>query len=194
MKRLLLVTSAIVLMAVPYVARAQGMDGPYDSWTGWYAGLELGLNHNSYDGYGASNSMTTTLEGGYDYRANMHLVVGGDLYSEWNSDTNHNLDAFPNLNVNYGSRSYGADFLFGFPVNNFLPYIKLGYGHVSISGDLNGSNNSMRYGLGAIWRINPSSGVLLQYMYQKASIPNTLGNGDFKNGNLTVGYNWYFNY
>jgi outer membrane autotransporter protein len=72
--------------------------------------------------------------------------------------------------------------------------VKLGYGHVSVTGDLYGSDNSVRYGLGVIWRIDPHSGLILQYMYQKASIPNVLGNGDFKNNNLTVGYNWFFNY
>lgn len=194
MKRLLLLSSAIVLMATPFLARAQGGDPPFDAWTGWRAGFELGVNRNSYDGYGSSNTLTTGLEAGYDYRVNWHLVVGGDLYSDWNSDTNHSIDAFPGLNINYGSRGYGADFLAGFPLYNFLPYVKLGYGHVSVTGDLYGSDNSTRYGLGVIWRIDPHSGLILQYMYQKANIPNALGNGDFKNGNLTVGYNWFFNY
>ncbi len=194
MKRLLLLSSALVFMATPFLARAQGADPPFDAWTGWRAGIQLGVNRNSYDGFGSSNSMTTTLEGGYDYRVDWHLVVGGELYSEWNSDTSHSVNAFPGSNANFGSRAYGVDFLAGFPVSNFLPYIKLGYGHVSITGDLSGSTNSMRYGIGAMWRIAPNSGVVFQYMYQKASIPSPFGNADLKNGNFTIGYNWFFNY
>lgn len=194
MKRLLLLSSAIVLMATPYLARAQGADPSSDAWTGWRAGIQLGVNRNSYDGFGSSNSLTTTLEGGYDYRVNWHLVIGGSLYSDWNSDTSHTVNAFPGSNANFGSRSYGVDFLAGFPVNNFLPFVKVGYGHVSITGDLSGSTDSARYGAGVMWRFNPSSALVFQYTYQKASIPGPFGNADLKNVNLTVGYNWFFNY
>ncbi len=194
MKRLLLVSCAAALAMMPLFAHAQGSSGSFDSWTGWRAGIELGLSHNSYDGYASANTFATGMELGYDYQLNQHLVLGGNLFSEWNNDTSHKLSSFPALNVNYGSRAYGVDGLIGFPVNNFLPYVKLGYGHVSITGDLNGSDKSMRYGVGVFMRIDPHSALVVQYMYQKASIPNALGNGDFKNGNLTVGYNWFFNF
>ncbi len=192
MKRLLLVSCAAALVMTPLFARAQD-SGSFNRWTGWRAGLQLGMNSNSYDGYESSSTFTTGMEIGYDFRLNRHLVLGGNLYSEWNNDTNHKLSSFPVLNVNYGSRAYGVDGLIGFPVNNFLPYVKLGYGHVSITGDLYGSDNSMRYGVGLFMRLDSHSALAVQYMYQKASIPNVMGNGDFKNGNLTVGYNWFFN-
>ena len=194
MKRLLLISGAIVLMTTPYLARAQGSDPSFDAWTGWRAGIQLGVNRNSYDGFSSSNTLTTSLEGGYDYRVNWNLVIGGDLYREWNSDSGHTVNAFPGTNANFGSRSYGVDFLAGFPVNNFLPYVKVGYGHVSLSGDLSGSTSSARYGIGMMWRINPQSALVFQYMYQKVSIPSPFGNADLKNVNLTVGYNWFFNF
>jgi len=181
-------------MAVPYMAQAQGSDPSFDAWTGWHAGIQLGVNDNSYNGFGSSNSLTTTLEGGYDYRINWNLVIGGELYSDWNSDTSHSVNSFPGSNANFGSRSYGVDFLAGFPVNNFLPYVKVGYGHVSITGDLSGSTSSARYGAGVMWRIAPNSALMFQYMYQNASIRGPFGNANFKNVNLTVGYNWFFNY
>ena len=193
MKRSLLLTCAGVLACLPLMAQAQDSN-PYDGWTGWHAGIQLGVNHNSYDGFGSSNAMTTTLEGGYEYRAGLHLVLGGSLFSDWNSDTSHDVRGFPGVSANFGSHVYGVDFMAGFPVNNFLPFVKLGYGHVSLSGDLSGSDNSARYGAGVIWRLDPNSGVVFQYMYQKATIPNAASNGDFKNGNLTVGYDWFFSY
>jgi hypothetical protein len=82
MKRLLLLSYAIALMAMPFLAHAQGGDPAFDAWTGWRAGIELGVNRNSYDGYGSSSTLTTGLEAGYNYRVNWHLVVGGDLYSD----------------------------------------------------------------------------------------------------------------
>ena len=194
MRRLLLAASAIVLVATPYMARAQGSDPSVDAWTGWRAGIQLGVNHNSYDGFGSSSSLATILEGGYDYRVNWHLVVGGDFYSDWNSNTSHSVDAYPGASANFGSQSYGVDFLAGFPVYNFLPYVKVGYGHVSITGDLSGSTSNARYGAGVMWRINPHSALVFQYMYQNASIPSPFSNANFKNVNLTVGYDWFFNY
>lgn len=174
-------------------AQAAGFEHDIYGWTGWYVGAQLGVNSNSYDGFGSSSALAQELTGGYNYRLNSNLVIGGSLYATWNTDTDHSVNSMPGYSANYGSRGFGAEFMAGFAVGSFLPYLKVGYGHLSISGNLSGSASSARYGAGVMWRVTGNSGVLLQYMYQKVNIPNSLGNGDFKNGNLTLGYNWFFN-
>ncbi|MGA7966619.1 MAG: porin family protein [Gammaproteobacteria bacterium] len=183
---------ALAMVLVPATAHAGGFEHSVNGWTGWYAGVQLGVNSNSYNGFGSSSAFAQELTGGYTYQVNSNLVLGGDLYTVWNTDTDHSVDSMPGYNANYGSRGLGAEFLAGFAVDNFLPYFKVGYGHLNISGNLSGSANGARYGAGVMWRITANSGVLLQYTYQKVSIPNNLSNGDFKNSNIMLGYNWYF--
>lgn len=194
MQRLLLSLGgfALAMALVPATAQAGGFEHSVNGWTGWYAGVQLGVNSNSYNGFGSSSAFAQELTGGYNYQVNSNLVLGGDLYTVWNTDTGHSVDSVPGYSANYGSRGVGAEFLAGFAVDNFLPYLKVGYGHLNISGNLSGSASSARYGAGVMWRISANSGLLLQYTYQKANIPNTLGNGDFKNSNITLGYNWFF--
>lgn len=193
--RYLLVLPAVaVLVAAPVLATAQESED-VNAWSGWRAGIELGINHNAYDGFQSSNAFEQTLEFGYDYRINYQLVVGGDVYGDWSSNTSHAVNSSPGSNADFGSRGYGVDGLLGFPVNNFMPYVKLGYGQVSLTGDWSGSDTGIRYGAGLIWRLDVHSGLLVQFTYQKVSIPGNPGNpgnGDFKNTNLTVGYNWFF--
>jgi len=193
-KQLLLVSCAAALAMTPLVAHAQGSNGSFDSWTGLRAGVELGMNHNTYNGFDSSNAFMQTLELGYDYQLNDHVVVGGDVYGDWTSNTSHAVHSFPGANADFGYKGYGVDGLLGSPVGNFLPYVKLGYGRIDLSGDLSGSDNGLRYGAGLMWRLDTNSVLLFQLTYQKVSISGNPGNGDFKNTNLTVGYNWFFNF
>lgn len=193
-KRLLLASCAAALAMAPIFASAQGSDGSIDNWTGWRAGVELGMNHNAYNGFDSSSAFMQTLELGYDYQLNDNVVVGGDVYGDWTSNTSHAVHSFPGSNADFGYRGYGVDGLVGFAANNFLPYLKLGYGRVNLSGDLSGGDNGLRYGAGLMWRLDTNSVLLVQLTYQKVNIPGNTGNGDFKNTNLTIGYNWFFNY
>ncbi len=188
----LLGTLALTLILSPAMAKAAGFEPGVGSWTGWYVGFHIGTNRNAYDGFGSANTLTQELTGGYNFQLNPKLVLGADLYSDWNTDTNHSVNALPGVSANYGSRGLGMEFMAGFPVGNFLPYVKAGYGQLSISGNLSGTANGARYGAGLIWRINTYSGLVLQYTYQKVNISNSLGNGDYSNSDITVGYNWFF--
>lgn len=194
MRRLVLLPGvlALALTLTPGAARAADYGNSVEGWTGWYIGLQLGTNRNSYDGFGTDNAFSQELTGGYNYQINSYFVVGADLYTDWNSDTSHSVNSSPGVSADFGSRGFGAEAMAGFVVRNFLPYVKVGYGRLSLSGDLSGQDNSARFGAGFLWRINSNSGLLLQYTYQKVNIPNIQGNGDFKNSNIMVGYNWYF--
>jgi len=174
------------------MAQDAGYESSAAAWTGWYAGLQLGLNRNSYDGFGSDSAFAQELIGGYNYQFGSNLVVGGDLYTDWNSDTGHSVNSSPGVSADYGSTGFGGEFMAGFSVSNFLPYVKVGYGRLKLSGNLSGTDTTVRYGAGVMWRINSNSGLVLQYMYQKANFPSSQGNGDFKNSNLMVGYNWFF--
>lgn len=178
---------------IPGVSLAAGFDdGAVEAWTGWYAGLQLGINRNSYDGFGSDTAFSQELTGGYNYEFDSNLVIGGDLYTDWNSNTGHSVNSSPGVSADYGSTGFGAEFLAGFSVRNFLPYVKVGYGRLKLSGNLSGNDTTARLGAGVIWRINSNSGLVFQYMYQKANFPSGQGNGDFKNSNFMAGYYWYF--
>lgn len=194
MRRLTVIAGFAIWTMVFTSVSAQAADFGQGSsnWAGWYAGVRLGINHNSYDGFGSRNAFAIGFAAGYNYQLNPNLVIGGDLYSVWNSDISHTVNSLPGVNANFGSRTLGADFMAGFPAGDFLPYLKLGYGHVQISGDLNGSANGARYSAGIMWRITPYSALALQYTYQKVNIGNIQGNGDFRNSDIAVGYNWFF--
>lgn len=194
MRRLSFFAGLTIGIAFFTSAPAQAADFGQNSqyWTGWYAGVRLGINHNAYDGFGSRNAFAIGFTVGYNYQLNSDLVIGGDLYSIWNSDTGHKVNSLPGVNANFGSRTLGADFIAGFPVGDFLPYLKLGYGRVQISGDLNGSANGTRYSAGIMWHVNPYSALTLQYTYQKVTIGNIQGNGDFRNSDIAIGYNWFF--
>lgn len=194
MRRFALLPGILVLALIlaPAAAQAAGFENSMEGWTGWYIGFQLGTNRNSYDGFGTDNALAEELTGGYNYQINSNFVVGADLYTDWNSETNHSVNSSPGVSADFGSRGYGAEGMVGLAVSNFLPYVKVGYGRVSLSGNLSGNDNAARYGVGVLWRINSNSGLVLQYIYQKASISNNQGNGDLKNSNIMVGYNWYF--
>lgn len=91
-----------------------------------------------------------------------------------------------------GSNAYGIDGLIGFPVglaNNLMPYIKVGYGHLDVTGDnVSGSDNHLRYGAGLEWMLGDSLGLTFQYTYAKYGDDV----GDWKNSNFVVGVNFHF--
>lgn len=191
-RRSLFAAMLVAFTAMPVLAIAQQPPDSASPWTGWRAGLQLGINHNVYDGFGSSNTLLETLEVGYDYQVNSSLVLGGDFYSDWNNDNSHSVNSMPGVSADFGSHAYGIEGLVGVPVQNLLPYVKVGYGNIGMSGNFTGSDNSPRYGLGVMWLLNSDSAVLVQYMYQKGNIPNSQGNGDIRNRNLTIGYDWFF--
>lgn len=187
MKTATFVMTASVLAAVPALACARaGVDADAYQWAGPYVGAQLGLNQSSAYDLGSRDSLTGGILGGYNFAVPTNstaapFIVGGDAFAEFNSQSTHNHS------VDYGSNAFGVDFKAGYPLGaerNFLPYVKVGIGDLSATGDLGGSSTSARVGLGAEYRIRPHLALNGQWMHQDA--------GHITNNNFTVGVNYEF--
>ena len=185
MKRPLYWTALAGLFLLPAGALAAG------PWTGGYVGFEAGINRNQTDHYSAENALTLGIDGGYDYQLSRHLVAGGGLFFNDNAKRNHSFDICPPCGSrDYGSRVYGIDGMIGFPVGmtgGFMPYLKLGYGHMEGTGDASGSDSAWRFGAGLQWRATMPVSVSVQYVHAR------YGNSDnWENNNFTLGVTYHF--
>ncbi|MGH8273528.1 MAG: porin family protein [Gammaproteobacteria bacterium] len=163
-------------------------------WTGPYVGIQAGLNRTSVDGFSSANAFTVGIHVGYDAQLSEHFVVGGDVFYEWNQNKDHStcISGAGCGSFNFGSNVYGVEGKIGFPLGlagNFMPYVKLGYSHLDVTGDnVSGSDNALRYGVGVEWMLGESTGLTFQYMRGKYG--DDVGN--WKNNNFTVGVNFHF--
>lgn len=178
--------AAAILVCTPAIALAT--TPTVTTWSGFYAGGFLGVNNAKSDNTGSANAATFGLLGGYDYRFSRPVVLGADVFYEDNRPTNHSS---PIGTVSYGSRIWGVDAQAGYVLGNanqWLPYLKIGYGRGQGTRDLSGSSSGLRYGIGIEWRLYRHLGITFQYMRQK------LGSADdnLTNDNLTVGADWHF--
>lgn len=159
------------------------------SWTGPYVGADIGINRTRVDQFGAENALTLGLNGGYNYQLSQLLVVGGDIFYEYNRQKDHDFQS--GRAAHFGSNVYGVAGLVGFPVGMvgaFMPYIKLGYGHLQGTGDASGSDNAWRVGAGLAWRLGLPVSVSIEYMHAEYGG----GSGNWKNENLTLGVSYHF--
>lgn len=185
MKRSFLLTTLSGLLLVPAVALAAG---PY-SWTGPYVGAESGINRTQTDDFSSRNTLTLGVKGGYNYQVSEHFVVGGDVFYNFNKKTDHSF--VYGGTANFGSNVYGIDGLVGFPVGEngaFMPYVKLGYGHLEATGDASGSDHAVRIGGGLEWRFSQPLSFSVQYMHAKYGSDSD----NWKNDNLTFGVSYHF--
>lgn len=181
------VLAGSLLAAVPALACARaGVDTEADQWTGPYVGAQLGFNQSSVYDLGTQDSLTGGILGGYNLAVPTNstaapIIVGGDAFAEFNSQSTHHDG------VDYGSNVVGVDFMAGYPLGierNVLPYVKVGVGDLSATGDLDGSGTSARVGLGAEYQLRPHLAVDGQWMHQDAH--------HITNNNFTVGLDYEF--
>lgn len=189
MKSMYVKSFAAVLLLLPAAAFA-AYPG---QWTGPYFGAQVGLNHSSIDNFSSENAFTVGIVGGYDFQLSRGgIVLGGDIFYDWNQDTGHELCTPAGCgNINFGSKVYGLEGRIGFPLgmqNNFMPYVKVGYAHLDISGDASGDDNGWRLGGGLEWRLNRNVSVIFQYTHGKYGSDVN----DWKNDNFTAGVNFRF--
>ncbi|MGH8273527.1 MAG: porin family protein [Gammaproteobacteria bacterium] len=177
------------LLLVPTVALAASPG----AWTGPHIGVLIGGNRASSDNTSSEVAFTASFLAGYDFQLSQHFVLGVGGFYEWNNEKSHSVSSpcVGPCSVRYGSRVYGVDGRVGFPIGDYdqyMPYVKLGYGWSNLSGDLNGSNSSPRYGVGFEWMSATGTvSLLVQYMHQNL-------NGDYgvTNNNFTIGANFFF--
>jgi len=174
----LMLMPAMVLAATP------------SEWTGAYVGGQMGWTQTKVDAFSSENALNLGVLGGYNFQLTEHVVVGGDLFYTWNQKKDHTFSGGP-AKANFGSDVYGVDGMVGFPVGeqgHFMPYLKVGYGHLEGTGDASGSDDAMRYGAGLQWRLNNPISFSFQYMYQKFGS----SSGNWKNETFAFGATYHF--
>ncbi len=179
-----------VLSCVPVAALAASSG----SWTGGHIGVLLGGNSTSGNNTDNELAFTASLLAGYDFQLSQHFVLGVGGFYEWNNEKTHSYNACSNgCSVRYGSRIYGLDGRVGFPLggyNQYMPYVKVGYGWSNLSGDLSGSDSSPRYGVGFEWMsATGTASLLIQFMHQKVDGDRGVS---ITNNNFTIGANFFF--
>lgn len=184
MKRIRLMSFAGLVLA-PALAFA----APPADWTGAQVGAQVGWTQTNVDGFSSENALSLGVQGGYNFQFNRHIVVGGDVFYNWNQKKDHSFAG--GGSANFGSNVYGVDGLVGFPVGEggrFMPYLKVGYGHLEGSGDASGSDNAWRYGAGLQWRMDTPVSFYVQYMHQKFGS----SSGNWKNDTFALGASYHF--
>ena len=138
-----------------------------DNFTGGYVGGKIGYNKNSPDTATTSDKMYPGLELGY----------GWNFYG-WLLGTNAFLD---NHTKSVTGRDYGADAKLGYPMDNFMPYVKLGVAATDPGTRAHG-------GLGIEYKFAPQWGVAAEWTIDSKSV-NAIKN---KNNNISINLNYYF--
>ncbi|HEU0196570.1 MAG TPA: porin family protein [Nevskiaceae bacterium] len=154
-------------------------------WAGPYIGGELGLNDASGDHVSSSTAFTVSPHIGYNAAVPLRgafspLILGADFFGEFNTETDHGP-------AHFGSNVFGVDFLAGMPIGTqrrLMPYVKLGFGDLVGTGDLDGSDTSLRVGVGAEYHLQRNWGLRLQWIHQDAD--------HITNNNFTAGVDYHF--
>jgi outer membrane immunogenic protein len=161
---------------------------------GKYFGAKFGINNSSVSGTTNAPSASTFaygvqggyLQGGYNWDV-YAIVVGIGTYFEWNNYVVHSND------VGYSSRAYGLDAKLGLPFDDWLPYIKFGYGRSMATSNAN-LNSVAQYrpnvAVGVEYNLAPRWSLIAEY--KRAKFSNWDGSITLNNKVFTFGFNYYF--
>lgn len=161
---------------------------------GKYFGGKFGINNSRASGAVNVPSATTLayglqggyLQGGYSWDLN-YVVAGIGAYFDWNNYTLHSNG------VAYSSHAYGLDARLGVPIEDWLPYIKVGYGYSSGSQEINlrtVSQTGRNLAAGFEYNFAPRWSVIAEYKTDKFS--NRDGSITILNRIFSFGFNYYF--
>lgn len=176
---------------IPGIALAAAPTADTGYWAGPYVGGQIGLNDASANGLSSEDSFTIGPHIGYNIALPLHglsspLILGADAFAEFNGESTHTVGSGIQ-GPKFGSNVYGIDALAGIPLgaqHRIMPYVKIGFGTVNATGDLDNSDTSFRVGFGAEYRLRRNWGVTGEFMHQDA--------GRITNNNFTVGVNYHF--
>ncbi|GGP23099.1 OmpA family protein [Silvimonas iriomotensis] len=179
------------------LASAQGICA--DDFAGWYVGGKVGANVSDAEGISTSNgtnvdldkatAATAGVEAGYNWQRNDWLVGVSGFY-DYNDKAKHDIkNDVLGRQTKYGSQDYGLDLKLGKQIDKFLPYAKVGYGHVDGKGDLNADHNDWHAGLGVEYKLAPNWGLAGEWTTMRVK---NNDNQRLKNNNFTLNLNYYF--
>ena len=159
-----------------------------EDFTGAYVGGKVGSNRSDTSGLltsSRSSSTTYGLEGGYSWGLGK-TTLGVNGFYDSNEQSNHSPLG------QLGSHVYGLGLKLGLPIDSLMPYAKLGYGHATGTGALNGagfgSANSVNGGFGLEYKFAPNWSIAGEWTAISPSSNGTKLNND----NFSVGVNYYF--
>lgn len=160
---------------------------------GFYIGGKVGVNKSDITGIQTAskqNATTYGFEEGYNWDMGGYLL-GGSFFADFNQKTNRvtNVMALP---LYSGSTTIGLDLKLGVPMNNFMPYAKLGWDRTTGMGVAPAAQfkytNDLHTGLGLEYKFAPNWSVAGEWTRSASKI-----NGSrLRNDNFTLGVNYYF--
>jgi hypothetical protein len=161
---------------------------------GKYFGAKFGINNSSVSGTINAPSASTFsygvqggyLQGGYNWELRA-IIVGVGAYFEWNNYAVHSND------VGYSSRAYGLDTKLGWAIDEWLPYVKLGYGRSTATSNSNlNSVAQYRSNVAVGVEYNVASRWSLIAEYKRANFSNEDESIIIHNKLFAFGFNYYF--
>ncbi len=176
-------TIAITLLATVW-AMTSAQASQFD---GGFVGGKAGNNSSDISGgplaTGSKDTTTWGIDEGYNWDMDSFLL-GADFFVNVNHKADHATPA-----RSYSSSSEGLGLKFGVPMDNWMPYVHLGY--AKTKGGYDASKISafgLLGGLGVEYKFAPNWGVNAEWSGSSAT-----GNGSkLNNDNVTVGVRYYF--
>jgi len=160
-----------------------------EMFQGSYFGGRVGINNSSATGANSAPAESTIayiVQGGYLQTGhNIKLgdgIIGLGAYVDMHGYEKHKNE------IRYGVFSYGLNAKFGRPIDDWLPYVKVGYGHNYGTGDLSQVNNAgVNKSIGLEYNLNLNWGLVAEYKF------NNFGNktATIHNKTFMFGFNYY---
>jgi Outer membrane protein beta-barrel domain len=132
-----------------------------------YLDGKIGYNTNSPATTSTSNKIYPGVEAGWGWDMGK-VVLGVDGFVDWHTKS-------------ITGKDYGADVKLGFPMDNFMPYAKLGATGSAPGTRVNGA-------LGIEYKFAPQWSVAGEWFADSK----TVNSQKYKNNNISVGVNYYF--
>jgi OmpA-OmpF porin, OOP family len=183
MKKNILNLAVTVAMLSAYSALAEDFSGAY-------VGAQVGTNRSDLSGTTSTSRDSATaygINGGYGWNLGSTVLGVNAFYNDSNNQT-HSQTTPTVGSLSYGVQTYGLGLKLGMPINNFMPYVKLGYGSAEGSGNYTSSARGANGGLGLEYKFTPNWSVAGEWSTTSPSNNGTKLNSD----TFSIGLNYYF--
>ncbi len=182
--------TAFALALAAALASAQGFCA--DDFGGFYGGLKAGVNDSKTTGSISTkraDDFTGGAELGYNFQTSNDIVIGADLFADYNNKSTHDAVVDGDYTGKFGSATYGGDVKLGMAFDKLMPYVKAGYAYTRGSGDARGeAGKAFHGGVGIEYKLTPNLGVNAEWLTTRPKDNGTR----LVNNNYTVGLNYYF--
>ncbi|GGP22672.1 OmpA family protein [Silvimonas iriomotensis] len=162
-----------------------------DDFSGFFFGLNSGINTSKTKGdfsTGSSSTYTGGAEFGYNAQWDSTWLLGLSGFFDGIAKSDHD-GPINGEQSKYGANLGGADVKLGYQMNNWLPYLKLGFGRLSGSGQSNDfAANGLHGGAGLEYKLAPHWGLAGEWT---AMAPSSNGT-KFQSNSFTLNLNYYF--